>query len=102
MGISNLKGKYDINEECMQSFKQWLGDDGIRFFRHLKGLTSTVYPTLRLNYKKKGVPIYPVYLREGIKIRNWMRDNIPNCLDIDQNDIDELSIEMIENAIKYV
>ena len=33
-----------LTEEEMTAFKKWLGEDGIRYFRHLKGLKGTVVP----------------------------------------------------------
>lgn len=50
-----------LSEEEMNSFKNWLGDEGIRYFRHLKGLKGTVIPVLHTN----GIP-WAVHYREGM------------------------------------
>ena len=39
-----------LSSEEMKAFKKWFGgEDGIRYFRHLLGLTKTVIPVLHLN-----------------------------------------------------
>ena len=64
-----------LTPEGMAAFKKWMGDDGIRYFRHLKGLKGTVVPVLKLNYKKKGIPAYPVHFGEGMQIRKTYSHN---------------------------
>ena len=52
--------KNKLTEEEMAAFKKWLGEEGIRYFRHLLGLKGTVVPVLKLNKEKNaGVPAYP-------------------------------------------
>ena len=53
--------------------KKWLGEDGVRYFKHLKGLTGEYSPLLTLNDKRKGFPFHSVHFNEGMQIRNWMR-----------------------------
>ena len=90
----------NITQNHIDSIKGFLGSDGLNFFRHLKGLTNEVYPVLHLNQKRRGIPVWPVYLREGMQVRNWMRSKFEEFRGLDQNRIDELSIELIEKAIK--
>lgn len=54
--------------------REWLGDENVRYFRLLKSLTGTYSPVLHLNSKRKGIPTHPVHFREGMQIRNWMRN----------------------------
>lgn len=78
-----------------------LGEENLRYFRHLKGLKGEVFPVLKLNYHKKGVTAHPVGLREGMKIRNWMRVNFPEFTQLSQNKIEKLSEELINKAIIF-
>ena len=89
-----------LTEEEMAAFKEWLGEDGIRYFKHLKGLKGTVVPVLKLNYKKKGMPSYPVHLREGMQIRNWLRGNTELGKKLDSVELDDCYVEILEEAIR--
>lgn len=64
---------YNFSDNLVVRFKQWLSPEGIRYFQLLKHFHGRVDPILRLNYKRKGLPVHPVHLRDGIPIRNWMR-----------------------------
>ena len=89
-----------LTEEEMAAFKEWLGEDGIRYFRHLKGLKGTVVPVLKLNKEKNaGVPAWPVHFREGI-IRNWLRANTELGKKLDSIELDDCYINILEEAIK--
>ena len=44
---------YSSPQDEMNNFKNWLGESGIKYFRHLKGLKGTVVPVLKLNASKK-------------------------------------------------
>ena len=83
-------------EEEMDAFKKWLGEDGIRFFRHLKGLKGTVIPVLA---SKKGMP-WPVHFREGMQIRNWLRENTELGKKLDSIELDNCYASILEEAIK--
>ena len=65
----------------------------------MKGLTGSCAPVLKLNQKRKGIPVYPVHLREGMQIRNWMRqqDECKNWTDIDFDDNWTILIEKTIN-----
>lgn len=90
----------NITQKHIDAIKGFLGSDGLNFFKHLKGLKGEVYPVLRLNFKRKKIPCWPVYLREGMQVRNYMRSHFEEFKNLDQNEIDELSIELLELAIK--
>jgi hypothetical protein len=88
-----------INTRLIDKAKVWLGTEGISFFSHLKGLTGEVSPVLNLNVKRKGIPIHPIHFREGMSIRNWMRDQI-ECKDWSADEMDEKWVLLIEEVIK--
>lgn len=69
----DIKRRVMIEQRHVDSVRKYLGEENLRYFRHLKGLKGEVFPVLKLNYHKKGVTAHPVGLREGMKIRNWMR-----------------------------
>jgi hypothetical protein len=93
--------KIMIEQRHVDSVRKYLGEENLRYFRHLKGLKGEVFPVLKLNYHKKGVPAHPVGLREGMKIRNWMRVNFPEFTQLSQNKIEKLSEELINKAIIF-
>ena len=82
-----------------EEFKKFLGEEGIRFFRHLKGLKGNVIPVLKLNMAKKGMPTYPVHFREGMQIRNWLRENAAFAKDQISIDLDDCYESILEDII---
>ena len=104
MNVSLLKRKEIMREklssEEMKAFKEWLGESGISFFRHLKGLKGTVIPVLRLNNDRKGMPGYPVHFREGMQVRNWLREHTKLGKTLNSIDLDDYYVKIIEEAIK--
>lgn len=66
----------------INALKEYLGEEGIRYFKHLKGLKGDVFPVLRLNDKTKGgIPVWPVHFREGRQIRNYLNSSFPEIMD---------------------
>ena len=88
-----------ITCQHIDALKKYLGEENIRYFRHLKGLTGSVFPVLRLNSKRKFIPVHPVGLREGMQIRNWMRENFKEFSEMHQNEIEKYAKELVEKAI---
>lgn len=88
-----------ITKQHIESLKKYLGEENLRYFRHLKGLKGSVFPILKLNYKRKGIPIHPVGLREGMQIRNWLRENFKEFNEMSQNEIEKYAKEIVEKAI---
>lgn len=84
----------------MKTFKEWLGEEGIRYFKHLLGLKKTVIPLLRLNKERKGVPVHPVHFREGMQIRNWLREHTDLGKESNSVDLDDIYVKILEEAIK--
>jgi len=89
----------EIKESLIEKFRQWIGEENLRWFSHLKGLTGTYSPVLKLNVKRKGIPVHPVHLREGMQIRNWMRSQ-PECKDWDSHDFDNNWQELVKLTIE--
>lgn len=87
-----------ITECHIEALRKYLGDENLRYFKHLKGLKGSVFPVLKLN-AKKGIPVHPVGLREGMQIRNWMRANFPEFRKLSQNRIERYSELLLERAI---
>ena len=90
---NNNEIKY--SPETIRSLQKYLGSEGIRFFSHLKGLTGTVSPVLKLNFEKKLMPHHSVHFIEGMRIRNFLR-GLP---ELDGCDYDEIWEELVELAI---
>ena len=88
-----------ITCQHIDALKKYLGEENIRYFRHLKGLTGSVFPVLRLNSKRKFIPVHPVGLREGMQIRNRMRSNFIEFSEMPQNEIEEYSEKLVEMVI---
>lgn len=88
-----------ITHDQIDAFKKWIGDENVRYFRHLKGLKGSVFPILKLNLKRKHIPFHPVGLREGMQVRNWMRTNYTEFRNLPQNEIEKYSEELVEKAI---
>lgn len=86
-------------EEYVKALKQWLGEENIRYFKHLKGLKGEVFPVLKLNYNKKGIPAHPVHFREGMKIRNFLRKTFPELSEMNGNVMDEYAVNLMEKVI---
>lgn len=88
-----------MEESLIDKVYEWIGEENVRYFKHLKGLTGTVSPVLKLNMKRKFIPVHPVHLREGMQIRNFMRSQ-PECENWNGNDFDENWIKVIESCIE--
>ena len=88
-----------INQQHIDALRKYLGEENLRYFKHLKGLKGCVFPVLRLNFNRKHIPFHPVGLREGMQIRNWMRGKFPEFRNLNQNKIEKLAERLVEKAI---
>lgn len=62
----------ETDSEVSAKFKSWLGEDGADFFTSLHreyGEIPLVIPS-----GVPGIP-HPIHFREGMQVRNWMREN---------------------------
>lgn len=57
-----------------QELREWLGKPGCRWFRCIYNLHKDISPVLRLNAKKRFIPVHSVHSNQGMQIRNFMRD----------------------------
>ena len=93
-----------IDPAVVQDIREFLREDGIKFFRECKEKTGTVMPVLTLtengvSFEKErgGIP-HPVHFREGMTIRNRMR-KMAQCADWHDEDYDDNWATAVEQAI---
>lgn len=87
-----------FSDKLISDFINWIGEENLRWFKHLKGLTGTYAPVLKLNQKRKGIPVHPVHFREGMQIRNWMRQQ-KECENWSSEKLDNNWTVLIEETI---
>ena len=70
-----------ITSELIDAIREWLGPEGLAFFRGLKERYGRVDPLLKIytashgDFHGAGPPLpWPVHFREGMKVRNKMRE----------------------------
>lgn len=90
-----------LNDELyVKTLKIWLGEENVRYFKHLKGLKGSVFPVLKLNMGRKGLPAHPVHFREGMQIRNYLRTKFPELSEMAGDIFDDYTVELMEKVIK--
>ena len=82
----------------VEDFKNWLGKRGLRFFQLCKFLKGTVNPVFMIKAGDAKIP-HPVHFREGMQIRNWMR-NRPEFKEYGDHDFDNTWTILVEKAIE--
>ena len=83
-----------VLQSIIDKLKEWLGEDGIKFFMDLQEKHNTVSPVLMID----GIP-HPVHLREGMQVRNFLR-TIDECEAWDCHLLDDHWALLVEEAIK--
>lgn len=75
----------NIPQSLVEKTFNWMGREGVIWFKHIKGLKGSVNEVLKLNYKRKGIPAHPIHFREGMQIRNFLRkqDECQNWTHVD-------------------
>lgn len=91
----------ELSKEYLERFRNYLGKRGCHFFRTLIRLTQTPGPVLRLNEKRKGIPVHCVHFREGMQVRNWMRRQ-PETQDWNCHQLDNNWMLLVLRALKDV
>lgn len=81
-----------MTTEIVTAIREWLGEDGIAFFRNNLEQHGTVSPLL-----KDGDIPHPVHFREGMQVRNKLRDLTGNSWTA--HEYDERWQDIIEQAI---
>jgi hypothetical protein len=90
-----------LNDELyVKALKAWLGEENVRYFKHLKGLKGSVFPVLRLNVERKGIPVHPVHFREGMHIRNYLREKFPELSEMAGDIMDDYAVKLMEKVIE--
>lgn len=85
-----------VNEEIIENTRRWLGPEGTSFFRGLKekyGSVAPVYP----EPTDPSLP-HPVHFREGMQVRNFLRQITNNSWTAQE--YDDRWIGIIEKAIE--
>lgn len=88
-----------MNDEIANKVGVFLGQEGLRWFGHIKGLKGTCAATLKLNQKRKGMPAHPIHLREGMQVRNFLR-TLSECKSWDQDQLDDNWAIIVERAVE--
>ena len=85
--------KNTLDDTLVAKAKKWLGKDGIKFFSDVK----CKYEKIATACWMDGPIPHPVHFREGMQVRNWLRDNSDWDFDKIENHWDEL-INQVLNA----
>jgi hypothetical protein len=81
----------DVNKR----FIEWLRPEGVEFF---KGLIEE-YGTVLAVWNEGNIP-HSVHFREGMQVRNWMRDQPEFADNLDCHWLDNNWAEFVEDSIK--
>lgn len=85
-----------ITEQLVQKVRDWLREDGIKFFREVKA----EHGDLNAVWNESGIP-HCVHFREGMQVRNFMRET-GLCDDWSCHDFDNFWIAVVEAAIEDI
>jgi len=83
----------NIPEELVEKVRNWLGEDGINFFKNCLEKEGKIAPVLVIG----GMP-HPVHFREGMKVRNFMRFS-GLCNNWTDHDFDNNWITVVEKTL---
>lgn len=87
--------KKHITDEMVQVIKNYLGKDGIAFFRELKEKYNDISPVII-----EGSLPHPVHFREGMSVRNALRNAKVCPKDWGPHEYDDNWTEIVERAIQ--
>jgi len=92
-----------IKEQLYRPLHEWLGDDGINFFREIVqefgDPAAVLHPGHRLNNSGEGIP-HPIHFREGMQIRNFLNEELTR-LNLPRENLDEEWRNIVLVAIAY-
>lgn len=83
----------EIPEELVAKTTEWLGEDGLTFFRDIKEKHGEVAAV----YMDGNIP-HAVHFREGMQVRNFMIKS-GLCEDWHHHDLDDSWAELIDKCI---
>lgn len=95
-----LVGKFEHDSEIALAVREWLGQDGLDFFRGLlreHGKINVVLMHEPTNPEMPAIP-HPVHFREGMQVRNFLR-TLPLTDHWDDHDFDNWWIPVVEAAV---
>lgn len=78
-------------KELVQKLREWLKKDGIKYFSDIK----SKYGKIDAVWMDGKIP-HPVHFREGMQVRNFLREYV----DWDAHKLDSEWVKLIEEAIK--
>lgn len=104
----------DVTSELVAKLREWLGEDGLDFFGSLRRDYGTVAPVLGTHEEQakyglasgeeptilgmRVIP-YPVHFRDGMKVRNFLRQS-GLCEGWSDHDYDETWMPLVEAALE--
>jgi hypothetical protein len=88
----------EISSELIESTRKWLGNKGLNFFKEIKEKHGQYDAVFNDGGIGLSVP-HPVHFREGMQVRNHMR-NSGLCKDWSDHDFDDSWVSLIEKAIE--
>ena len=86
--------KTTIPKELIKKTRKWLGKNGIAFFKEMKEKHDGYSPVFMVG----DIP-YPVHFREGMQVRNFMR-NSGLCDEWTCHELDDNWIHLIEKVME--
>jgi len=92
----------EISPELIKETRKWLGKDGFTFFTELKkehGRYDAVFADSSIHGSIHGSIPHPVHFREGMQVRNHMR-NTGLCKDWNDHDFDDSWVSLIEKVVE--
>ena len=92
--------KIIITAEEMKAFKEWLGEDGIRYFRLLLDDKNTLTSVFEMIIEKKSILYFQDRIYEWKHIRNWFLEHTDLGKINNDIDLDEACKKILEEAIK--
>lgn len=81
-----------ITDELVAQVRDWLGQEGVDFFRKVK----EDHGQINACWMEGGIP-HPVHFREGMQVRNKLRELTGNAWTT--HEYDDNWVEVIERAI---
>lgn len=84
----------EITEELVEKTKEFLGSDGINWFREIKQKHGCIDAC----WNEGGIP-YSVHFNDGMQVRNFMRGT-GLCEDWDCHDFDNNWVALVERCLE--
>lgn len=86
------------DKDLYERLREWLGPEGSVFFSGLMQEHGTLIAVLRIPLDGGRWLPWPVHLREGMKVRNWLRGQ-PETKDWDAHKLDDEWANIVQKAL---